>query len=80
MSSKFWELIEVLIGSAVAFLLILTAGSLLMAYPLKWAWNYVMPRIFSFPQIGAFEAFCLCWTAGTLLKPSRTIKDIYGGK
>ncbi len=33
--------------------------SILLAYPVKWTWNYCMPHIFGMPEISVLQAWCL---------------------
>lgn len=65
------------IVSAILVVPVVTlAFGILLAYPLKWAWNYVIPYLFGLPQIGALQAFCLLWVTQALIKPiSITTKD-----
>ena len=44
-----------------------------MAYPLKWTWNYIVPSLFGLRRIGALEAFCLHFVFGSLLKSTSSI-------
>lgn len=46
------------------------AVALLLAFPLKWTWNGVMPYLFGLKEIGVVQAFCLSFVAGCLIKPS----------
>jgi len=58
---------------AFLVLLIVTAGfGLLLAWPLKWTWNYVMPYLFDFKVITWGHAWCLSWLASTLVKSGLT--------
>jgi len=45
---------------------------LVIGYPVKWCWNYVMPHISNgaLPEIGFWHALCLNMLAGFLIKPS----------
>lgn len=63
------------IGAAVLFVALLFLVAAMMAYPLKWTWNYIIPSLFGLRQIGALEAFCLHFVAGSLIKASTS-----GGK
>lgn len=54
-------------GTLSMFIGICGAG-VLIAYPFKWAWNYIIPRVLGFPNIGTLESFCLCIVAGILVK------------
>ncbi len=60
------------IGAVVMVALLVVFIAACMAYPLMWAWNYAVPRVFQLPRIGALEAFCLNVVAGTLIKSSHS--------
>ena len=47
---------------------------LLMAWPIKWAWNVTMPYLFSLPTITWGKAWCLNFLTGCLLRPTITSK------
>jgi hypothetical protein len=54
---------------AFAAMLAVAAGiSVLLAFPVKWCWNYTMPYIFKLPEIGWGHAWCLVFLAGTFFK------------
>lgn len=42
--------------------------SVLMSFPLMWAWNYVMPFVFQLPVITWQHAFCLMFVSNMLIK------------
>ena len=50
--------------------LIAVAGilGLLLAFPVKWCWNYVMPYLFDFKTITWGHAWCLSFLAGMLIQ------------
>lgn len=49
----------------------LIAGiGLLLAFPIKWCWNYTMPDLFNLPIISWGQAWCLHFLAGMLIKSS----------
>lgn len=50
----------VIIGGAAAM-------SLLMAFPLKWTWNYVVPGLFGLATIEWGQAWCLMWVTSSLV-------------
>jgi len=45
---------------------------LLMAYPLMWCWNYVMPFLFGLKTITWGQAWCLGFVSSYLFKSSHT--------
>ena len=57
---------------ALAGVAALIGLSLLMAFPVKWSWNYVMPFITNdvVPEIGFWRAFVLSFLCQYLFKGS----------
>ncbi len=41
---------------------------LLLAFPIKWAWNYTMPFLFNLSEITWLHAYCLGLLSTLLLK------------
>ena len=66
--NKLYEMAAKAIAGVALLLVVLTGASLLGAFPVKWAWNYVMPGIFHLKEIGYWEAFSLIWLAGAFVK------------
>lgn len=66
------------IGGILAALAIasiaLFGWSLLIAFPVKWLWNYVMPTIFNLQMISYWQSFCILLLSGLLLKPTSASK------
>ena len=55
----------------VVFLVAIVAAaaiSLLMAFPVKWCWNYAVVSTFAAPTISWGKAWCLMFLSTTLLK------------
>ena len=44
----------------------------LLAFPVKWCWNTVIPCLGSFPDITWVKAWCLIFLATILFKPNTT--------
>lgn len=44
--------------------------SLLFAFPIKWLWNWLMPVIFSLPEISVWQALGLNFLSSLLLRSS----------
>ena len=61
--------ILVIIIGAVAVVFIL---SILLALPVMWLWNYLMPDIFGLKEIGFWQSFCLLLMCGFLFKSSNS--------
>jgi len=60
------------IGVALAAILIAGILSVIMAFPVKWLWNWLMPEIFGLPVISVLQAWGLSMLSSLLLKPSPT--------
>jgi hypothetical protein len=41
---------------------------LLLAWPVKWCWNYTMPYLFALKEISWGQAWCLNFLSGMLIK------------
>jgi hypothetical protein len=55
----------------VPFILFVTIlFDLLLAYPLMWAWNYVVPGLFNLHTLTYWQAFSLLIVANMLIKGS----------
>lgn len=61
------------IGAFIALLVTTAMLGLLLAWPLMWTWNYVVPYLFDIKTISWGQAWCLSWVSGTLIK-----SHIYG--
>jgi hypothetical protein len=63
--------VEKIIAGLIVVLgvLALIAGiGLLLAFPIKWTWNYTMPYLFGLKTIGWGQAWCLNFLMGCLVK------------
>ncbi len=58
------------IGMFVGLIIVSGAFGLLLAFPIKWTWNYVMPYLFDFKIITWGHAWCLSFLAGLLIQSS----------
>lgn len=47
---------------------IIIFGGLLLAFPIRWCWNYTMPYLFDLKSISWGQAWCLSFLTATLLK------------
>lgn len=45
---------------------------LLLAFPIKWTWNYTMPYLFDLKILTWGQAWCLNFLAGCLIKATQT--------
>jgi len=48
--------------------------SILMAYPLMWCWNYVMPFMFGLSKITFWQMFCLNFLMSSFFKSTSYTK------
>ena len=46
------------------------AFGLILAFPIMWAWNYVIPAVFHLSAITWGQSFCINFLAGCLIKSS----------
>ena len=58
--------------AAVGLAVVIAAFGLLLAFPVKWCWNYTMPYLFSLKEITWGQAWCLNLLAGFLIKSTQT--------
>ena len=56
--------------TAVGAMAIIAGFGLLLAFPLKWTWNYAITYVFGLPLIGWGHAWCLIFVSGMLIKRS----------
>ena len=57
-----------LFGVLFLAIAILFGSSLIIAFPVEWLWNYLMPSLFNLKEIGYWQAFCLLLLSGFLFK------------
>lgn len=63
------------IGVALAAILIAGVLSVIMAFPVKWLWNWLCPVIFGLPVISVLQAWGLAMLSSLLLKPNPAKMD-----
>ena len=56
------------VGMFIMLIVVSSAFGLLLAFPVKWTWNYVMPYIFELPKITWGHAWCLNFLTGMLIQ------------
>jgi len=61
------------LGFGLAGLVAIALLAIIIALPTMWLWNYLMPVIFSLPEIGFWQALCLNLLSGILLKSTTTV-------
>lgn len=59
-----------LLGKALTVLLVLVVIGAILAFPVKWLWNWLMPVLFGFPVITTLQALGLTVLANILFKGS----------
>lgn len=71
---KLYEMFAKALSGGALIIVILCIGSIISAFPVKWAWNGVMPGLFGLKEIGFWEAFCLLWLTSAFFKaaPSKS--------
>lgn len=66
MMEDFYKWVGIIVG--VVFTVIFL--SLILAFPVKWCWNVVMPYLFELKEISWGQAWCLSFLASTFFKSS----------
>jgi len=66
MNSIIFEVVLVVVSTIV----IVIGVGLLLALPIKWTWNVIMPYLFGLPVLSWGKAWCLYFLCGCLLKAS----------
>ncbi len=56
------------LGKYVLFIVLSALFGLVFAFPLMWAWNYVMPHLFELNTLSWGHAFCLNYICSVLIK------------
>ena len=70
------NLLKILSGLLSLFgmiLFMLFGFGLILAFPVMWCWDYVMPELFNLPNITYFQALALYLLCGLLFKQTKTI-------
>ncbi len=58
--------------AVVGVVTVVACLGLLLAFPIKWCWNYTMPILFGLQVITWGQAWCLHFLAGCLIKATQT--------
>ncbi|KKN03246.1 hypothetical protein LCGC14_1109580 [marine sediment metagenome] len=66
------EKIIVAVVVLVGVVVLLATMGLLLAFPIKWTWNYTMPMLFNLGTITWGQAWCLHFLTGCLIKATQT--------
>ena len=59
-----------IIGAVIHVLTVGFLLSLILAYPVKWLWNWIIPMLFNLPRINFWEAFGINLLCSLLFKSS----------
>lgn len=59
-----------IIFSIIGALIVVFIFSAILALPIMWLWNYLMPEIFGLKEIGFWQSLCLLLFCGLLIKSS----------
>ena len=62
------NVIAKVVGAVVLSISALAGISLLMAFPVKWCWNFTVPELFHGPVITWGHAWCLTFLSGMFIK------------
>lgn len=65
----------VLIAAVIIGVLFVSGWSLLMAFPVKWLWNYAAVSALGVHTIGFWQALCLLMLCGFLFKSTGSSKS-----
>ena len=57
-------------GKKICLIMASALLGLLMAWPLKWCWNTVMPYLFEFPMLTWGKAWCLYFISILIWRPA----------
>jgi hypothetical protein len=49
--------------------------SILLAFPIKWLWNWLVPDLFGGPVISAIQAWGISFLVGLIVKPNININE-----
>jgi len=58
------------IGAIVGFVLLVVVVAVVMAFPVMWCWNYVMPDLFGLAELDFWHSLVLAMLSGMLFKSS----------
>lgn len=73
--SKIQQRLQIVLDNTLGIILGLFGASLILAFFVMWAWNYVMPYLFDFKAIDYWHAFGLHYLCGLLVKSVHIEKD-----
>ncbi len=56
------------VGTTIGTIMFIMGFGLLLAFPIKWTWNYTMPYLFNLGTISWGQAWCLHFVCNHLIK------------
>jgi hypothetical protein len=68
------EKLIVAVGTMVLFVILALVFGILLAFPLMWLWNYVMPYLFGLREIDLWHAWAINVLTAFLFKSSHSSK------
>lgn len=68
---KFIELIAL----SFLFIVVVIIVGVVVAFPIKWMWNYLMPELFGLKEIGFWQALAMYVLCGILFKPTSSSSE-----
>ena len=63
------------VGLHLIVILIMSILGLLVAFPIKWTWNFTTPYLFDWPMITWSKAWCLFFLSNSLLQGWPKVKQ-----
>lgn len=70
------ETIAVAVLAFIGLFVLIIGSSILMAFPTKWLWNWLMPYLFGLPEINIWKALGINLLSSFLFRSSASIKKI----
>jgi hypothetical protein len=71
---SFWNTVITSIFIGILIILLIAGLGCLLAFPIKWTWNAVIPHILGLPTITWGKAWCLHFICSSLIKSIHTHK------
>lgn len=61
-----------IVGAFVVGMILIVTLSALLAFPVMWLWNYVIPDLFKVPELTFWKSWALMVLCGFLFKSTGT--------
>jgi len=75
MSNNIGDTILYTIGMISVVVVMIIVVACLLAFPVKWLWNWIMPILFNLKEITAWQALGLILLCGLLFKTNSSYKS-----